>query len=222
MIIGETKPFKEILKMVEPYNRILIAGCGTCATVCYAGGEKEAEILGIELRIARKIAGRPLATREVTVERQCEWEFIEELSELVEESEAVVSLACGAGVQTLAERFKNKAIFPGINTRFIGMPREQGVWEEKCAACGNCFLHLTGGLCVVARCSKHLMNGPCEGSRDGKCEVNTESECIWKLVHERLLALGEVSLLERILGINDWNAGSDGGTRKLEREDMKG
>jgi ferredoxin len=221
MIVGEPKPFQEVRQMVEPYDKVLIIGCGTCVTVCYAGGEKEAEVLGIGLRIARKIAGRKLETREVTVERQCEWEFLEEIAGLVEEAQAVISLACGAGVQAVAEKFPGKPVFPGINTKFIGIPEQQGVWEEKCAACGNCFLHLTGGLCAVARCAKRLTNGPCEGSRGGRCEVTPEIACVWKLIYDRLLALGDPAALEKILELRDWSTGRDGGYRRVEREDMK-
>ena len=220
MIVAERKPFKEIQEMVADYDKILVAGCGTCVTVCYAGGKKEAAVLASQLRIASRLAGKKLETVEEVIERQCEWEFVEELKEKADECQAIISLGCGAGVNTLAERFKDKPVFPALNTRFIGIPQDQAMWEEKCAACGNCILHLTGGICPVARCSKGLVNGPCEGSREGKCEVDTTYDCVWQLIYDRLKTLGRLQDLEKIIPLRDWSMSAEGGFRKLCREDM--
>lgn len=220
MIIAERKPFKEIQEMVADYDKLLVAGCGTCVTVCYAGGKKEVAVLASQLRIARKLAGKKIETVEAVVERQCEWEFIEELNDKVKECQAILSLGCGAGVNTLAERFKDKPVLPALNTRFIGIPQEQGRWEEKCAACGNCILHLTGGICPVARCSKGLVNGPCEGSQGGKCEMDPTIDCVWQLIYDRLKSLNKLKDLEKIIPLRDWSASGESGFRKLSREDM--
>lgn len=222
MIIAERKPIAEILKMIEPFKKLLVAGCNGCVAICLAGGEKEVGILASVLRIARGKQGRPLETLETTVERQCEYEFLQELQPLVSQSEAVLSLACGIGVQACAEKFPDKFTYPAVNTRFMGLPREQGVWVEKCAACGNCILEKTGGICPIARCSKSLLNGPCGGSEKGKCEVDPQNiDCAWQLIYDRLKLLGKMDLLEEIQPPKDWSTSRDGGVRQIVREDMR-
>ncbi|MFH2127839.1 MAG: methylenetetrahydrofolate reductase C-terminal domain-containing protein, partial [Pseudomonadota bacterium] len=161
MIVGDSKPLEEILSMIEGRDKVLVLGCRGCVTVCNVGGEKEVGILASALRIARKKAGLPPTVEEMTLERQCDPEYVEELADVAEKYDAIVSIACGVGPQFVAERFRDVAVFPGINTTFIGGALEHGVWSERCQSCGNCLVHNFGGLCPIARCSKSLMNGPC-------------------------------------------------------------
>lgn len=222
MIVAERKTIKEIAKMIESYKKILIVGCGTCVTVCFAGGEKEVGILASALRMFREKEGNRLNTIEKTIERQCEKEMVEELKEEVENADAILSLACGAGVQTFAEVFEDKTVLPALNTTFIGSVEEQGVWVENCAACGDCILDLTLGICPIARCSKSLLNGPCGGTTsEGKCEVNNEIDCAWYLIYKKLEKLEKLEILDEILPPKDWRASSHGGPRKIVREDIR-
>jgi ferredoxin len=187
MIIAERKPMEEIKQLIAPYKKVLVAGCGTCVTVCWAGGEKEVAMLASQLRLARSAEGSEISVLEATVERQCEREMVAEIKEKVAEVEAVISLACGSGVQTMAEMFEDKPVFPGVNTTFIGMPEKEGLWVEMCGACGDCFLDRTGGVCPIVRCAKGLLNGPCGGTRKGgKCEIDPEKDCAWVLIYRRL------------------------------------
>ncbi|MDQ7822365.1 MAG: methylenetetrahydrofolate reductase C-terminal domain-containing protein [Candidatus Eremiobacteraeota bacterium] len=222
MIIAKRKPLEEILSMIEPYKKVLVAGCNGCVAICLAGGEKEVGILASALRLARRQKKQELLTVELTIERQCEHEFIDALTKPVSECEAVISMACGIGVQALAERFRDRWVFPGVNTEFLGMPVEQGVWNEYCAACGNCLLGITGGICPVARCSKSLLNGPCGGTEKGKCEVDREHiECAWHLIYERLKEKGRLDILDELQKPRDWSTSRDGGVRRIVREDMR-
>jgi len=221
MIIGKRKPIKEILDMIKSYTKILIVGCRGCVTVCSAGGEKEVGILSSALSLARQKEGLPIEIKEVTLERQCDPEYLEQVRGIIGEYEAVVSIACGAGVQFMAEKYRKTPVYPGINTNFIGVTEEQGVWTERCQACGDCKLHLTGGICPVTRCSKSLFNGPCGGSANGKCEVDPEVECGWQLIIDVLSEQGRLDNLEKIIPINDWSTSRDGGPRKIIREDLK-
>lgn len=221
MIIAEGKPIKEILAMIEPWEKIIIAGCKGCVTVCSAGGEKEVGILASALRLARKIQGRPLETKEVTLERQCDTEYLEPMREYADQYQTILSLACGAGIQFLAEKFRHHPVLPGVNTQFIGITEEQGVWTERCQACGHCVLDLTGGICPISRCSKSLLNGPCGGSKNGKCEVDPEIPCGWQLIYERLSELGQLDKLEVVIPVKDWSKSRDGGPRKRIREDLR-
>ena len=221
MIIAEQKPLNEIKSFISDSERVLIVGCGTCVTVCFAGGSKEAAILGSSLRMATKLDGNGKAIDEVTVQRQCEWEYIDPLESQLDDYDLILSLGCGIGVQTLAERFPKKRVVPGLNTSFLGLPVEQGVWEERCQACGNCILHLTGGICPIARCSKQLLNGPCGGSQAGECEINPEVPCAWQLIWEKMTALGLQDQLLQIQPPKDWSTSRDGGPRRIIRDDLR-
>ncbi|MDI6735369.1 MAG: methylenetetrahydrofolate reductase C-terminal domain-containing protein [bacterium] len=221
MIVAEQKPIQEIKTMMAKYQKILVVGCGTCVTVCMAGGEKEVGIIASCLRMALKLEGKEPEIIEGCIQRQCEWEFIDELKEKVEGVEAVLSSACGVGVQALAERVGNKPVYPALNTTFMGMPKEHGLWVENCRGCGNCGLGKFGGICPIARCSKELLNGPCGGSQNGKCEVNKEMDCGWQLIYERLNVLGQLDQIEDIILPEDWSTDRDKGQRRILREDVK-
>lgn len=221
MIVAEQKPFEEIKSLISDAERVLIVGCGTCVTVCFAGGTKETAILGSTLRMATQLDGHNKVIDEATVQRQCEWEYIDPLAAKLDQYDLILSLGCGVGVQTLAERFPTQRIVPGLNTKFMGLPVEQGVWEERCQACGNCILHLTGGICPISRCAKQLLNGPCGGSQNGRCEINPETPCAWQLIWERLSTLDRQDQLLQIQPPKDWSTSRDGGPRKIVREDLR-
>jgi ferredoxin len=221
MIVGEQKPLNEVMELLGEAEKVLVAGCGTCVTVCFAGGEKEVGILASELRMKSRLDGHPMEVDEVTVQRQCEWEYIDPLGERLDEYDVVLSLACGIGVQAMNERFPDIITLPGINTTGLSLPEEQGVWEERCQACGDCILGTTFGICPIARCSKQLLNGPCGGSQDGVCEVDPEIACAWQLIWDRAMEFGQVERLLKIQPPKDWSQSRDGGPRKIVREDLR-
>jgi ferredoxin len=221
MIVADRKKIPEIRDMIKDHQRVLLLGCGTCVTVCLAGGEREVGILGTALRMSLRLIGRGnVVVDECTIERQCEDAFIDIVAPRVGAYDAICSLGCGAGVQNLAERFPNTPVYPGLNTQFIGVLESQGVWTEKCAACGNCRLGEFAGICPFSRCAKRLLNGPCGGSQDGRCEVRPELECGWQLIYDRASALGMLGKLEAIAEPHDWSTALDGGPRKVVREDQ--
>jgi ferredoxin len=221
MIVAEQKPLAEIKDLIKDAEKVLVVGCGTCVTVCFAGGTKEVGIVASSLRMATQLDGQRKDVQEATVQRQCEWEYLDTVAEMVKEADVVLSLGCGIGVQAMAEHFPEKWIVPGLNTTFLGLPTEQGIWEERCAACGSCILGLTGAICPIARCSKQLLNGPCGGSQNGVCEINPETPCAWQLIYDRMAALGKLDLLLEIQPPKDWSTSRDGGPRKIVREDLR-
>ena len=221
MIVGEQKPLEEIKDIIADHERILVLGCGTCVTVCFAGGEKEVGILASALRMASKIDGQTKVFDEATVQRQCEWEFLEVLEEEVKNHDLVLSMACGIGVQAIVERFPEARVAPAVNTGFLGIPQEHGLWTERCAACGECILHRTAGICPIARCAKSLLNGPCGGSQNGKCEIDPQVSCAWQLIYERLKAQGRLDQMLEIMPAKDWSTSRHGGPRRLVREDLR-
>jgi ferredoxin len=198
LIVAEQKPLAEIRRMISPYERVLILGCGTCMTVCDAGGEREVSFLHNALRVAQsKVGNGTHHFLEYTLKRQCEPEFVEMLVDKVSDADAILSLGCGIGVQAIAERFPDMPVLPGVNTSFMGMATEQGVWDERCAACGDCRLEDTAGICPITRCTKGILNGPCAGTKNGKCEANKDMDCAWILIYQRLERLGQLEKMRR-------------------------
>jgi len=222
VIVAERKPLSDIRSFVEDCDRILIVGCGTCATVCLAGGEAEVRVVASGLRISFLRDEKEVAILEDCVTRQCEPEFAQQVRQKAsdEDVQAVVSLGCGVGVNFLAQTLETVPVFPGVNTKFFGAAVEPGVWIEMCAGCGNCILHLTGGICPVARCSKSILNGPCGGSRDGKCEISDDVECGWALIVERMRRLGTLDRLEETIAPRDWSTSHHGGPRRVVHQEV--
>jgi ferredoxin len=221
MIVAERKNIPELIEMLKRHRKILVLGCGTCVTVCLAGGEREVSIISSALRIAAKNRGYDFEINEMTIERQCDNVFIEEAAETIAEHDVILSLGCGAGVQAIAERYPEKPVYAGLDTAFIGVLEERGVWTEKCAACGSCVLHKYGGICPITRCAKHMLNGPCGGSREDRCEVRPDRPCAWQLIYQRLKGIGELDRLREIKEPKDWSPSLDGGVRMIIREDHR-
>jgi len=219
VITGEQKPFAEIKAKVSGYSKLLILGCGTCVKTCFAGGEDEVATLASSLRLAFKKDGRTIKIEELTIERQCEDEFIREAAAKIAGNEAVLSLACGAGVQMVANRFSKTPVLPGVNTTFIGILEKPGLFTEKCLGCGNCIVDVFGGICPISRCAKKLFNGPCGGSTNGKCEVNSDTECAWQLIIDHAKAIGQLEKLADYVPPKDWRTSYSGGPRRIFRED---
>jgi ferredoxin len=198
---------------------VLVVGCRSCVAVCLAGGEKEVGILAESLRLHSDLAGKDWDVDEVTLERACEKEFVKEMADSMDGPDVIVSLACGVGAQIIHEFCPAVLVVPGVNTVSMGAPEEQGVYREKCAGCGDCVLHLTGGVCPVARCSKSLMNGPCGGSQNGKCEIDPDTPCGWDLIYRSLKQQGRLDLMEAVIPPKNWKPSRSGGPRKTVRKE---
>jgi ferredoxin len=221
MIVAEQKPLAEMKSLIGDAKKVLVVGCGTCVTVCFAGGAREAAIVATSLRMSSRLDGGAKDVNDVTVQRQCEWEYLDEIAQQVADADIVLSLGCGIGVQALVEHFPKAWVVPGLNTSFLGLPTEQGVWAERCAACGDCVLGLTGGICPIARCSKSLLNGPCGGSEDGHCEINPDIACAWQLIYDRLSSMDKLDVLMELQPPKNWRTARDGGPRKIVRDDLR-
>ena len=204
MIVTTQKPIDEIMDFIAPFKNILIVGCDGCTQP--PRGIKEAETLSQLLDLAGKLKGKNFIIKTTTIAKQCDLYLVEtNLKSQVNEADAVLSLACGIGIQELSKACPEINIFPAQNTHFMGAEeREEAIIEERCAGCGNCMLALTGGVCPVARCTKGLLNGACGGAKNGKCELSPDRDCGWCLIYEQLKTLGKLELLKDFRAPRDY------------------
>lgn len=220
MIVAERKPIDEIIEMIASCRKVLVLGCGGCVTVCLTGGERQAEMLASQLELVVSQRGGELTADFDCITRQCESEFFENLSKAPGDYDAVVSIACGAGVGYMSEQFADVTVLPGMNTTFLASNVARGVWEEYCRGCGDCVLAWTGGICPVARCSKSLINGTCGGTDKGKCEVDKDMDCGWLLIYKRLEKLGKLDNYRKLRPPRDNRKDRGKGVRRLVLSEM--
>jgi ferredoxin len=182
MIITKQKDEKELSEMFQPFKKIFIVGCGSCATSCQTGGEKQ--VAEMKEKYRDKVIGTAM------VEEPCDLRLsrrdLKEHRGAIKEADAVLVMSCGSGVQTIGD-YTNKIVLPALESLFIGETERLGHYIETCQACGECVLDETGGICPIAKCAKGLLNGPCGGQVKGKCEVGKyENDCAWVNIWKRL------------------------------------
>jgi ferredoxin len=204
MIVAKRKPLDEIKSMIKDYKKVLTVGCGTCVAVCLAGGEKEVAVLNAELDMALRLDDTPVELGAETLERQCDREYLAELDDKVGDYDAIISLACGVGIQFLAERFPGKPVFPGVDTSGLAVNQDVGWYEERCRSCQSCVLGITGGICPVTMCAKGLYNGPCGGTNNGSCEIDPDQPCAWFKIFERLSLQDRLDNIKTYMPPQEW------------------
>jgi len=188
MIITEKKPIEKIRENLKNRKKVFILGCGTCAALAQTGGEEQIKEMA-QLLSDKEIVGT--AVVETPCDKRTLKRDLRAISASLNAADAVLVLSCGVGVQTLAE-LTGKIVIPGLNTKFIGMTEHIGEFYQRCLACGNCILDETGGICPISRCPKGLLNGPCAGHMDEKCEVDREKDCAWVLIYKRMKDIGQL------------------------------
>lgn len=203
MLISEQKPLEEILSYLDGETNVFLIGCKGCAEGWQSGGEKQVAEMEKTLREQGKTI-----TGSAVVDMLCD-STLTRLALRTHRSElnaadSILVLTDGAGVQTVAE-VVDKVVHPGCNTLSSGGSHAEWKEAERCLECGDCVLEFTGGICPIARCAKHLLNGPCGGSHDGQCEVDPSIPCVWQLIIERLTELGQLDKLERIVPPKNWS-----------------
>ncbi len=203
MIVTRQKPPDEIIKILKGYNRIFLIGCGECATICKTGGEAELKAVQALLIASGKIVtgismpSAPCLASKVKAE-------LARNTPVLKNSDAVLVLACGLGVQSVKENARLKRdIFPACDTLFGAVMDARGDFYEKCFACGECILDTTAGICPVTLCPKGMLNGPCGGMNKGKCEVDTERDCAWVLIYRELEEKQQLEKMRQIRKAKD-------------------
>jgi hypothetical protein len=205
MVKATRKPLEQIFETVKGYQRVLVVGCGGCTSVCLAGGQRETIQMADDLKICAREAHVPNQYTVVTTERQCNPEFLTEIGELAENADCLLSMACGAGAGLMADAYPTLPVFPALDTMFVGVDLDVGLYEERCRTCGDCRLGDTGGICPVTRCSKGSLNGPCGGTReDGSCELGEGRHCAWHDIYERLKGQGRLSSMLIVRPPMEW------------------
>jgi ferredoxin len=210
MIITEQKKFEEILDKLAPYKKVLVLGCGHCATVCQTGGEDQVKAMAQKLKEAKASSGMTVET--AIVEEPCDVRILKRDSKKAKKefdsADVILTMCCGVGTQTVGGTM-NKVVVPALNTLFIGEVERIGKFEEMCRACGNCILEETGGICPITRCAKGLMNGPCGGMSKGKCEVkNYTKDCGWVLIYNKLKEQGRLDKFRQYRQPRDYSLSS--------------
>jgi len=210
--ITEQKPVEEIIKYLDKCQWVHIIGCGTCATLCHTGGKSEV----IEMKERLEASGKKV-TGWMVIPTACDEltrDALRENAEAVDKADCILAMTCAIGVQTIALHLKQtKPVYPGLNTLFIGTEDKPGHFIEVCLQCGSCVLGRTAAICPLVRCAKSLLNGPCGGSADGKCEISPDVPCAWQLIYDRLEAMGRLDEMEEIEPIKDWSVSVSGGPR---------
>ena len=194
MIITQKKPIEEVIAMVGDAQRIGIVGCSSCATACATGGQKEiAELTKILEDLGKTVVISAVA------EYCCMNLGVRGTLKPFQDKnlDCVIGMSCGDGVQVIANNI-NVPVYPSNNTMFLGEAKKLGLFEEACHLCGDCVLGTTGGICPISRCAKSLVNGPCGGSKNGKCEVNPENDCAWILIYNRLKQNNQLDKLSKL------------------------
>ena len=189
MIVSRKKPTEDLLKMLAGVKKVGLVGCKSCASACAVGGEKECN----ELKELLESQGYEVVGI-VLPDESCHKMLVRRDVKPLAEAEAIVSLACGSGCQTVAENVK-VPVYPANDTIFVGQTERVGIFHEKCRTCGDCVLGETGGICPITQCAKSLVNGPCGGQKNGKCEVDPSNDCAWVAIYNRM---NEIGLLDKL------------------------
>ncbi|MCJ7570567.1 MAG: methylenetetrahydrofolate reductase C-terminal domain-containing protein [Candidatus Thermoplasmatota archaeon] len=203
MIVTKQKDLESIICLIQK-DPVFIVGCSQCATLCKTGGEDEIKKMVSILKVKNiNVTGW------VLLDPAChllnDKRILKSYKDKIKKAKKVLVLACGNGVQTVAEIIDNAEVIPGLDTLFLGEIKSVKEFEKRCNLCGECIQYLFDGLCPISRCPKNMLNGPCGGSKNGKCEVSKDLDCIWEIIINKLDKKKKLFLLKRIVEPKDWS-----------------
>jgi hypothetical protein len=204
MIVSEQKPWEEILETLEGEQNVFLVGCKGCAEASNTGGEEQI----LEMKQKLEDTGKNV-TGYAVIDFLCEKPLVKFRLKAHESeingAESLLVMTCGIGVQATSA-VVDKPTRTACNTVNLGGSRGEWKGEERCVECGDCLLNYTGGICPLTACTKGLTNGPCGGSKDGKCEFERETrECGWHRIYERLNKLNQLDRMKTLRRPKDWS-----------------
>jgi len=201
--ITKQKPFDEILKLLEDCDKVFITGCGTCTTMTKTGGIEQVEEMKQRLHDAGK-----LVTGSVVIPTSCDemtGTSLKDNEQAIQDADCILVMSCALGLFKIGS-YVEKSCIPAQDTLFIGVESTPGNFQEVCAQCGQCVLGFTAGICPITFCHKSLLNGPCGGTNNGKCEVDKEKDCAWTLIYNRLNEQGKLDMMRKRLPPKNYQA----------------
>ncbi|MFC1942178.1 methylenetetrahydrofolate reductase C-terminal domain-containing protein [Chloroflexota bacterium] len=213
--ITAQKPIDEIMEYLDKCRSVYIIGCGTCATLCHTGGKAEV----IEMKEKLEAGGKQVAGWMVipTACDELTRDALRENAREVAAADCILATTCATGVQMISFHLKDaRPVYPALNTLFLGTEDSPGHFIEACMQCGSCVLGRTAAICPLVRCAKSVLNGPCGGSADGKCEISKDIPCAWQMIYDRLAEMGRLDEMEAIEPVKDWSTSVSGGPRMVE------
>ena len=205
MIITKKRNLKDLMENIKNYRSFFLLGCSECATLCGTGGEPEIKAMKESLEsTGKKVTGSFVAKTGCQVlGTKVE---LKPLKDAIAESDCILVMSCGAGTQTAVELFEDKPVYPTNDSLFLGNMTRMQMFDERCSLCGKCIIDKTGGICPITACPKGLLNGPCGGTNDGKCEVSTDTECAWVRIYNRLKRIDKLEDIKNTVEPKDWSA----------------
>lgn len=223
MIITKKRDIKELMENIKNYNSFFLLGCSECAALCGTGGEPELKAMKEALEgEGKKVTGTFVAKTGCQVlGTKVELKFHKDA---INEADCILVMSCGAGTQTAVELYKDKPVYPTNDSLFLGNMTRLQMFDERCSMCGECILDKTGGICPVTTCPKGLLNGPCGGTNDGKCEISPDIECAWVKIYERMKRIDRLEDMKKAIEPKDWSAARKPGslnTREIKQEVKK-
>ncbi len=205
MIITKKRDYEELKKNIKDYKSFFLLGCSECSALCGTGGEPELKAMKEALEAEGKEVTGTFAAKTGCQVLGTKVE-LKPFKEAIAETDCILVMSCGAGTQTAVELYDDKPVYPTNNSLFLGNMTRLQMFDERCSMCGKCILDKTGGICPVTACPKGLLNGPCGGTNEGKCEVSSDMECAWVRIYERMKRTGQLEEMKKIVEPKDWSA----------------
>jgi len=205
MIITKKRDFREFMENIANYSSFFLIGCSECATLCGTGGEPELQAMKEALEAEGKKVTGTFVTKTGCQVLGTKLE-LKPFKENIAEADCILVMSCGAGTQTAVELFEDKPVYPTNDSLFLGNMTRMQMFDERCSLCGKCILDKTGGICPVTACPKGLLNGPCGGTNEGKCERSPDIECAWVRIYNRLKRIDRLDDMRQIAKPKDWAA----------------